>query len=196
VTLICTDIDADAVFATGDLDTRTRSRLRSFVMLQLSPYTTPELVDILEYRVAHGLDPARVSDEALHTIATAADGDGRVAVALLRQAAYEALASETTIDAGLVETVTTEARAALHLHQTESLNSHEQTLYRIIHAASEEGIEASELHTQYEQQVQNPRNERTRRRYLATLKEYGLIEWTGTGRGRRYRIASERRRDA
>jgi cell division control protein 6 len=77
VTVIGICIDEDTLLSETDLQPGTRSRLRSMQRLRLDPYSHHGLVDILDYRVEHGLDGSRVDDAAVDAIADSAAGNAR-----------------------------------------------------------------------------------------------------------------------
>ena len=81
--LICI---ADNTRALALLEERVRSRLSS-VVIELKPYTTAELVQILADRARRGLMPDAWSLAVLKRIAAATGGDARVAIRTLLHAA-------------------------------------------------------------------------------------------------------------
>ncbi len=186
VTIVGVCIDDDDLLANADLHPGTRSRLRSMYRLSLDPYTHEELLDILAYRVEHGLDPSRVTGDALDAIADAAAGNARLAITHLRRAARTVHGNGEELTAAVVEEVADDARAAVHDIHVRSLGTHQRALYSIIRDA--ERIRAGDLHETYEQRVQNPRGRSMRRRYLDSLERYGLVTQSGSGRGTTYRI--------
>jgi Cdc6-like AAA superfamily ATPase len=191
VTIVGICIDDDDLLASPDLDPGTESRLRSMRRLALDTYTHEELLDILAYRVAHGLDGDRVTDAALEAIADVAAGNARLAITHLRRAAKavaDGAADELTT--AVVDRVTEDARTAVHDLHIRSLGTHQRALYTIIRDAGSEGIRAGALHEAYDQQVQNPRGRSMRRRYLDSLERYGLIRQSGSGRGTTYYLRS------
>jgi Cdc6-like AAA superfamily ATPase len=188
VTLVCIGVDEETLFSTAQLDRQTRSCLRTFMFLRLDAYTHDELVDILEYRVTHGLDTSRVRTAAIEYIATLAAGDAKTAIAFLRRAATQAAQSGGDIDIDCVDAIREEARATLRTTQIESLGTHQRALYEVVRDCGMDGISATEVHTRYEARVDKPHAKRTRRRYLKSLEKYGLIEAVGEGRAREYRL--------
>lgn len=189
VTLVCIGVDEETLFSTAQLDRQTRSCLRTFMFLRLDAYTHAELVDILEYRVVHGLDTSRVRTVAIEYIATLAAGNAQAAIALLRRAATEAARTGGDIDIDCVDAIREEARDTLRTTQIESLGTHQRALYEVVRDCGMDGITASELHTRYEARVDDPPGKRTRRRYLKSLAKYGLIEAVGEERAREYRLS-------
>jgi hypothetical protein len=58
-------------------------------------------------------------------------------------------------------------------------------LFRIIDQAG--AVEAETLHARYEEGCESPKSKPSRQRYLASLRQYELIESDGGGRGTTYR---------
>jgi len=185
VSLVCIAIDGSEWY--DSLSEQAESRMRSAETVRLDAYTEAELVDILESRVSHGLLADRVSGTALSRMATLADGDARRAIALLRRAA-EAVEQDDdggTLTTATVERVVDEAETDIRERRVRSLGTHQRLLFEII--AEHDGIAADELHDAYERQATDPKARSTRRRYLKSLRQYDLIEPSGSGRARVYR---------
>lgn len=196
VTIVGICIDDDDLLATADSNPGTRSRLRSMRRLRLESYTHAELLDILAYRVEHGLDPSRVTDDALDAIADGAAGNARLAITHLRRGARAVHDNERDeLTPGVVEAVAEDARAAVHDLHVRSLGTHQRALYQIVRDAGSAGIRAGDLHDQYEHRVQNPRGRSMRRRYLDSLERYGLLTQSGKGRATTYRVVPQGRMD-
>jgi Cdc6-like AAA superfamily ATPase len=194
VTVVGICIDDDDLLATANLNPGTESRVRSMRRLSLEPYTHDEILDILAYRVEHGLDSERVADSALAAIADVAAGDARVAITHLRRAAKTVYESDyDRLTADVVSEVADAAQAAVHDLHIRSLGTHQRALYTIIQETASAGVQAGELHERYEQRVQNPRGRSMRRRYLSSLERYGLITKSGNGRGTTYRVVTQGR---
>jgi Cdc6-like AAA superfamily ATPase len=192
VTIVGICIDDDDLLATADLNPGTESRLRSMRRLSLTRYTHDEILDILAYRVEHGLDSERVTDSALEAIADVAAGNARVAITHLRRAAKTVYESDyDTLTADVVSDVADAVQAAVHDLHVRSLGTHQRALYTIIRDAASAGVRAGELHDKYEHRVQNPRGRSMRRRYLSSLERYGLITKSGSGRGTTYRVVPQ-----
>ncbi|WP_302080532.1 Cdc6/Cdc18 family protein [Salinibaculum rarum] len=192
VTIVGICIDDDDLLATADLNSGTESRLRSMRRLSLTRYTHDEILDILAYRVEHGLDSERVTDSALEAIADVAAGNARVAITHLRRAAKTVYESDyDTLTSDVVSEVADAAQAAVHDLHVRSLGTHQRALYTIIRDAASAGVRAGELHDKYEHRVQNPRGRSMRRRYLSSLERYGLITKSGSGRGTTYRVVPQ-----
>jgi len=179
--LIC--IDEDVLFS--GIDSRIRSRLRSMEKLSMESYSHSEMMDILWGRIEAGLRSDRVDDRAVDQIADLSAGDAREAIALLRRAARSA---DERITADIVSAIRTETEAELDNLLREKLGTHHQILYDIIR--SEKEISASKLRRRYENRASSPKSRSTRRRYLTSIENYGLIESVGSGKGTVYRVTS------
>jgi cell division control protein 6 len=188
VCLITICIDQDELHANLRDQERVRSRLRAAETITLDKYTYSQLSDILWYRVDHGLDAARVQDEAVEYIADIAAGDARLGIAFLRRAARHVgngAGEDLTVD--VVQEVSDDAQADLRARRIRYLGTHKRVLYDLIKARGCDGIRAGELHQEYQNHVQSPKVRRTVRRYLDSLERYELIEPVGSTSDRRYR---------
>ena len=166
---------------------RVRTRLRSAESVTLEKYTHQELLDILSYRVEHGLVASRIPDDALDRIADRAAGNARVAIALLRRAAKhvtELDMQEMTPE--VVDAVADDARSDVRDARKRSLGTHQRAIYTIIRETGSAGVDASDLHERYEARVRDPRTKRMRRQYLDSLERYDLITSEGSGRWTTY----------
>lgn len=179
--LIC--IDEDVLF--NGIDSRIRSRLRSMEKLRMESYSHDEVIDILWGRIDAGLRSDRVDEQAVEHIADLAAGDAREAIALLRRSARSA---NDRITPEVVAGVRTETEAELDDLLRQKLGTHHQILYDIIRSEGE--IPATKLRRRYEDRASNPKSRSTRRRYLTSIENYGLIESSGAGKGTVYRATS------
>ncbi|WP_394338777.1 Cdc6/Cdc18 family protein [Haloplanus rubicundus] len=114
-----------------------------------------ELVDILSKRAEYGLSGTPVSDRFLERIAQAADGDARLGICILREAARHAQ------DAGVGRLGDTQLTAAvesarheLHQQNLERLTAHQQTLYELL--VSHGPLSPGELKSRYTERVSDP----------------------------------------
>jgi len=174
----------------GEIDERTRSRLKAERRIQFDRYSVDELSAILATRAEEGLGPGSVSEYQLEYIADAAAGDARVAIHILQTAAREAEANNlTSISDEMIEDAVPEAKESIRQKTIDGLNHHQQVLYEIIVDEGEVG--PSSLYDEYRDRVDDPKTERTLRNYLAKLHQYNLIEMSGYTKGRRYSIVGE-----
>ncbi|MDJ1431185.1 orc1/cdc6 family replication initiation protein [Halostagnicola sp. A-GB9-2] len=171
----------------ASFDDRVRSRLRAGTRVQFDRYGADELVAILEERAVQGLAPGVVDESHLRTIADAAAGDARVGIGILRSAVNRAdrRGLESVTDDVLEESIP-DARTEIRRKTVEQLIEHQRVLYDIITEAGE--IEPGELYAAYENQVDDPKTNRTLRNYLTKMVHYDLIEAVGERRGRTYRL--------
>ncbi|EMA33866.1 Cdc6/Cdc18 family protein, partial [Halobiforma nitratireducens] len=89
-TLLIANDDAEFFAPLAD---RVGSRLTTLPRLEFPAYEPDELVSILEERADHGLRPDAIGPDCLEVIARTADGDARVAIGILRNAAEKARAT-------------------------------------------------------------------------------------------------------
>lgn len=169
------------------LDDRVASRLQGSVRIHFDTYTVDELVSILDTRVQWGLVEDAISRKHLELIADHAAGDARIAISLLKSAAR--LAERERLDeitADVINRAIPDAEQDVNQSAIEKFNEHQQTLYEIIEEYEE--IEPQPLYTEYEDRATDPVTKRTLRKYLQKLDHYNLIDASGEGRGRTYRI--------
>jgi Cdc6-like AAA superfamily ATPase len=152
------------------------------VVIQLSPYSAKELEAILADRSQRALAPDSWTPDFLKRIATAANGDARVAIQILRQAAAAAeMSGNTKLTPRLIEQclhpwclVQEEARLA-------GLSEHEKILVEQVKQHGPLG--ASALARRYVSCCQGrnirPMARRTFTKYLGRLSAAGLLETSG-----------------
>jgi len=189
VWLVAICIDQDRLHTDLREHEPVRSRLRAAETITLDRYSHDQMLDILEYRVEHGLDASRVTDAAVADIADRAAGNAREGISYLRAAArhvYAGNAEELTLD--VVEDIAGDAREDTRQRGVRYLGTHKRALYEIIREAGPDSIRPEQLYERYEQRVQNPRDPRQQRRYLDSLQRYDLIENPGKKSGSRYQI--------
>jgi len=176
---------ANGTQALATMDERVRSRL-SPVVIRLSPYSAKELEAILTDRARRALAPDSWTPAVLNRIAAAANGDARVAIQVLRQAAAAAeMYGNTKLTPRLVE----QCLRPWHLVQEEArlvgLSEHEKILVEQVKQHSPLG--ASELARHYVACCQGrnirPMARRTFTKYLGRLSAAGLLETSGEPAG-------------
>lgn len=168
-----------------NMDDRVRSRLINSDRVRFNAYSHQALTDILSDRADWGLHPDAVSAEQLEQIATAADGDARVAIGILRNAARKAddTGADTITDEMITEAVP-HAEQEIRQKSVDKLSDHQKILYDII--SDQDTIQPRDLYDAYEEEVDDPRSERMLRKYLNKMEHYNLINAEGDGRWRQY----------
>lgn len=169
------------------LDERVRSRLQTAETIHFDRYHVDELTDILADRAAHGLAPGVIDREQLQRIADAAAGDARVGLSILRSAARRADkqgAGRITTDH--IQAAIPEARREVRSKNLDSLRQDQRLLLDILADAGE--LSPSVLYERYTDRVDDPRTRRTMRSWLQKLTHYNLVEATGKGPNRTYRM--------
>jgi orc1/cdc6 family replication initiation protein len=167
------------------LDDRLISRLRASVRVRFKKYDLKDLISILEDRVKWGLDAGAVGRDQLARIADAAAGDARVAISILRNAAWRAEGDDArTITTEMIRDVIPNAKKDVRQKHIDQLRPHQRALYEIVCDA--DGIAPADLYERYRERVDEPRSNRTVRNYLSKLAHYNLVVKDGTGRGRTY----------
>jgi orc1/cdc6 family replication initiation protein len=182
--LVITNREEDLL---ADLDQRVQSRLRTAETIHLDRYSIEELTDIVAARAEHGLVPEAVTTEQLRWIADAAAGDARVALSILRSAARRAdHQSPTAITDEHIEDAIPAAREEVRAKNLDALRHEQRIIYEILREHEE--LAPRELYLQYEERVEEPRTKRTVRSWLRKLAKYNLVEGTGSGPNRTYRV--------
>lgn len=171
------------VFA--NMDQRIRSSFSARDEIRFKAYSSSELVDILKDRAEYGLRDGVVERSTLKKIAEKSKGDARVAIGALRIAAQKA---ENRDIEKITEDVVMEGFSDA-VEETESisfskLNRHQRVMYNVIKKQGE--VRPGSLYEKYREEVEDDRNERTLRRYLNKMVDYGLIEAEGEKKGRFY----------
>jgi cell division control protein 6 len=172
---------ANGTQALAAMDERVRSRL-SPVVIQVSPYSAKELEAILTDRAQRALAPDSWTPAVLKRIAAVANGDARVAIQVLRQAATAAEMSENTkLTTCLVEQYLRPWCLVQQESRLACLSEHERIL---LDQAKQHGpLRASELARRYVASCQShnirPMARRTFTKYLGQLSAAGLLETSG-----------------
>jgi orc1/cdc6 family replication initiation protein len=167
------------------LDERLQSRLRGSVTIQFDAYSDDQLVSILEDRVEWGLTPGAADTETLEFIADAAGGNARDAINILQSAARKAeRESAGEITTGHLEFAIPDARERIRQKSLDRLNGPQRAIYDVLAELGE--VSPKELYHAYTDCVEDPRSERTVRRYLTKLEDYNLAESYGRGPDRTY----------
>jgi len=183
VGLICLAQDRSGFLG---LDSRVRSRLRPR-FLAVPGFTPGDLATILRQRAQAGLVPSSWCEADLARIASASEGDARIAIQTLRTAAFLSEKERSpqllpsAIDQGLV--ASSQLRREYHLR---GLSDHHRLLYRIVR--DQEAVAAVELWTLYRKLAPKEGLEPMARRTFNHYKQYLLASRflrEKQGRGRR-----------
>lgn len=183
VSVVCITTDEDTWFSS--LSGAATSRMSSAATIRLDRYRHGELVDILNSRVAHGLDESRIADDVVPYIADLAAGDARRGIALLRRGVTAVQDTDEQVTTAVIDANTEDAEQDMRERRIPSLGTHHRLLLRLIEDAGE--IDGETLRERYERQADRPKSTSSRRRYLSLLQQYELIEKVGSTRGTRYR---------
>jgi orc1/cdc6 family replication initiation protein len=169
------------------MDDRVRSRLINSARIGFKPYRHAELTDIVADRAEWGMRPDSIERTELEQIAHAADGDARIGIGILRNAARLAEDQDADrITGDIITEAIPDARQETRQKNVDKLNEHQQALYDIIEDAGT--IQPRELYDRYEDAADDPRSERMLRKYLNKMEHYNLVESSGEGRWREYSI--------
>jgi Cdc6-like AAA superfamily ATPase len=169
----------------GDVLSAAWGGLNREQMLRFREYSRRAVHEIVGTRAEHGLMEGSLPSRQLRTIARRADGDARLGITTLREAArqcdWNGTISSTDVDTGFDR-----ARQQLHETAVERLTDHQEAVYEIV---SESGSAApGDIYRTYTQRVKEPRSRTAVNRYLTKMCHYGLIESAGSTRDRKYCI--------
>lgn len=171
----------------AQLDNRLISRLHASRRIRFEKYDLNELVAIMEDRIRWGLAEGVLTRDQLACIADAAAGDARVAIGILRSAARQAEQTDAEkIDFEMIHDAIPEGKREVQQKNVKQLTSHQRVLYEIVREHN--ALSPGELYDHYRERVNDPKTDRTVRNHLSKLAHYNLIEKTGEGRGRTYRL--------
>ncbi|WP_227014906.1 Cdc6/Cdc18 family protein [Natronorubrum aibiense] len=188
VTIVGITIDEDDFFSNYQLNGRVKSSFSSAETLRLRKYTHQELVDHPAGADRRGASARRDHDGCRRVHPDIAAGDAREAIKHLEKATKRVVRDDRSqIRHDDVNAIHGAARTDLRQDHIDTLGTHKRLLYDIVADAGRIGV--TDLYATYEERIGNPKPNRTRRRYLSTLVDkYGLLETTGTGRGKNYSI--------
>ncbi len=166
---------------------RLRSRFSTLPKIEFKKYTEREIISILQDRVKWGLKPGVIHREQLQLIARHVDGDARLAIGSLRQSTKKAMQQNLDeITNQVIREAIPKAEEETKQKKKDNLNKHQEALYNII---EEEGpINPGNLYKEYREKIENPRTNRTLRRYLKKMEHYKLVESRGKNKAREYQI--------
>ena len=166
---------------------RLRSRLQVSKPVRLPSYRTDELVSILKDRVRWGLKDDAIDEAELEQIANAAAGDARSAIEILRWTAEIAeRVNQPKITSKTVEKSIPPEEYGPRNRYAANLSGHRRTIYEIV--SEHTTITPSDLYSAYRERVDDPRSDRTVRKYLSNLQRRELIVKEGKNRGTSYRL--------
>lgn len=168
-----------------EMDGRVHSRLQTADNIHFNPYTSQQLVDILQARVDHGLVPDAISEAQLRDISDAVTGDARVALSILRTAARTAShKNRTTITDDDINDAIPRGKQTIRVQTLDSLREPQRELFRLLQEAGE--TSPGELYDKFVDTRSDPPTKRTIRSWLQKLAHYNLVEYSGKGPTRTY----------
>lgn len=160
------------------LEERVKSRLNPARIL-FEEYSSDELYDILEQRARYALVPNSYTEHLLRTVAALADGDARIAIQTLKNAAYLAEKDDRReITASHVRRAWHAAKDLKKTYLLRKLTDHHKLLHELI--AKNRGILSGDLWRLYLKTCKTrqikPIAIRTYSDYCSKLVELGLIQ--------------------
>ena len=178
--------DADRFLAAVDEHVRTAFRTPA---LQVKKFNPDELTDILAARARRGLRPDVWDRELCRAVAERVESIARPAIQTLRSAAVEAdERGHERITTDVLNPAEQRAQRRIRTYNLETLPFHHRLLYELVRQAGT--LRAGELYDRYDSVADSgyedvpstPISRRARRRKLAKLVEYRLLERAGDGR--------------
>lgn len=174
VSLICV---CNSRYFYYSLDSRVRSRLDA-ALIEFRPYSLDQLEEILQQRAEAGLGAETQNPWLFRKIAEHANGDARVAIQTLRNAAVQAGGSER-IETRHLTAAETQARSSKRKYLLAKLTDHHRLLYEVIQEAGE--INSRQLWEEYLKRCRQKRIRsaaaRTFSLYLRQIAESELISY-------------------
>jgi Cdc6-like AAA superfamily ATPase len=150
------------------------------------PYPAGVLARILEPRARRGLLDGAWTQGTLEAVVEQADGNARLAIQTLREAARVARSTDhDVIQAGDVEAGRRAAKGKIRRKNYSKLTRHERVVLDVVEELGESSMGA--IYEAYASRVgEAARGRRRVGDYLAKLEAYGQLESSGQGRGTRY----------
>ena len=170
--------------ALHSLEDRIRSRLMGCERIEYEKYSSDQIFEILKKRAEVGIRE-KVDDKILRKIALSSEGDARVGISILRTSAMKAESKGVKISSELVNKCIPDAKKEKKKKDFEKLNRHQKVLHGIIKDKGE--VKPAELYSEYNKKVEEPKSERSLRKYLKKMGHYNLIDVEGEGRWRVYK---------
>jgi orc1/cdc6 family replication initiation protein len=172
-------------------DPRVRSRLASAENIEFPVYREGEILDILRDRAEWGMLPGSIKRNQLERIASASDGDSRVAIGTLRIVAEDAENQDLErVPDSLIEKALPKAMTSSTERNIEMLPPHQRLIIEILD--SEKPMDGGELFKRF-QALSDQRGlsrvvDRTFRKHTEKLSSLGLITSEGSGRWKTYSV--------
>ena len=161
------------------MDERIKSRLNAR-LVEFNPYTEDDLAFILKQRAELALYPGSWAKATLLRIAELAEGDARVAIQTLKNAAYNAEKEDSrTIKEKHIKDGFTSARDIKKTYLLNKLTTHHRMLHEIVKSRGE--INSGELWEAYLERCRVENKPaialRTYSEYMNKLIELDLVRW-------------------
>ena len=167
-------------------------RIRSSLALteiEFPTYKEDELFDILKDRIEFAFRPGAINYGFVKMAASAAQGDARIALEIVRKAGKKAEVRYLN-EVGIreLEEAVSETNRLKILYPIDKLNEHQKIIYEILEKNRK--MSSGCLYKEYKICVSNPVVDRAYRKYMERMVELGLVKVDGKGRWKRYEIIS------
>jgi orc1/cdc6 family replication initiation protein len=176
VGLVCVSNSRSVLYS---MDDRIKSRLNAR-QIEFHPYAQDDLLCILKQRAELAFSPGSWNEVTLRKVAELAEGDARVAIQTLKNAAYNAEKDAgKTINENHIKDGFTSAKGMKKAYLLDKLTSHHRLLYEIVKARHE--INSGALWDAYLARCRAENKPaialRTFSEYMNRLIELDLVRW-------------------
>ncbi len=185
----CLILISNSETALHGADPRVRSRLASAECLEFPVYSGGEILDILKDRAEWGLLPGAIKNAQLERIASASNGDSRVAIETLRIVAEEAENQDLRmVHDSSIERALPRAMESSTERNIDMLAPHYRLIIEILESRGK--VDAGKLLKEF-RKLSTQRGlpdvvDRSFRNYVDRLMQLGLVRAEGGGRWRSY----------
>lgn len=152
-------------------------------------YDDEALYNITKDRIEYAFRPGVLKHELVRIASSAAQGDARTALEIIRKAGKKAEFR------GLDEISINELRDAISetskfaaIYPSNRLNSHQKIIYEILEKKRK--LPSGLLYDEYRELTQSPVVDRAYRKYMNKMVNLGLVKTDGKGRWKMYEIVS------
>jgi orc1/cdc6 family replication initiation protein len=188
---VCLILISNSGTALHTADPRVRSRLASAENIEFPSYSEGEILDILRDRAEWGMIPGVIKSAQLERIASASEGDSRVAIGTLRMVAEDAENQDLEgVPDDLIERALPRAITRSNERNIGMLSPHQKLIIEILNL--EESLDGGELFKRF-QKLSGQRGirsitDRGFRNHMDKLVHLDLVSSEGRGRWKTYSI--------
>lgn len=172
----------------SDWDDRVRSRLL-LNEIEFKAYSNDEILSILCDRIACGLRPSSIDENLLRMVSRICNGDARIGLQTIKMAARQAESKGLTrITIDEIKDASKSVRKRTTPYLLSKLNEHQKAIFDILKKNG--SMESGRLYAEYCKTVKDPVVDRAYRNHMERMEELGLVKSTGSGRWKKYEVAT------